>query len=552
MDTNNLKLLSPNCALANYSLQRIPQFKGNPLIEALPPAMSDEELLRALTLLPDFHVEQREWPMHERMFMLKELQNFMVPFSRHIELARSIDSLIRSGYVGRAPRTPAHTHIYQNIHDNEIKGVSFSQSSRTHTPQLSTSLIGLSGMGKTTLVKRWVAHLAEVIYHPETHTYQVPYLHIDMPSDGSSIKGLAHGILQKLDQLIPGADYYQEYAIRGRPGAETLMRSVARIMHRHCVGILICDEIQNLANAKKGGQTVMTELVSACNELQVPILFIGTNKASKVLSLDLRQARRSSGHSIRIWDRFPSCVEPGQVDEWREFVQILWKLQWVKNPVELTEQMLTSMYRYSQGIIDIAIKLFASTQARAMLDGSEKISPELIADVYRKELTLLHRPIEALHNGDMEALSEFDDIAPSSSLTGLMEEMSLKLKSQASPLYSIKSTDPTYSTRIAAGLKVMGFSEDDALIAAQNTTNSSQNLTLLEGAKKAINDLTMPTKSPRAKIQKNNAPNIKQTALPSLDYRNAINAAKNSKNLVLQELKNLQLVRPLVDLLELN
>jgi len=78
-------------------------------------------------------------------------------------------------------------------------------------------------VGKTTLVKRWCAHIDEVIYHPDLHVYQVPYLHVEMPSDGSSIKGLAHGILQRLDQLIPGANYYHDYAIKGRPGADTLI-----------------------------------------------------------------------------------------------------------------------------------------------------------------------------------------------------------------------------------------------------------------------------------------------------------------------------------------
>ena len=391
MYSNNLAALSPNCAIAHYTPQRIPQFIGNKLIEALPPAMADDELFSALSLLPPFAPEQREWATHERMYMLKELKNFMVPLSRHFELARALDTMIRSGYVGRAPRTAAHNDVYKNIHENEKAKRSFAQSASTHTPQLSTSLIGISGLGKTTLVKRWCAHIDEVIYHPDLHVYQVPYLHIEMPSDGSSVKGLAHGILQKLDQLIPGANYYDDYAIKGRPGADTLMRSVARVMNRHFVGILICDEVQNLANSRKGQQTVMTELVSACNDLKVPILFIGTTKATKVLSLDFRQARRSCGHGVTPWERLPAYVEAGQIDEWREFVQVLWQNQWIQKPVELDEQLLMTMYRYSQGIIDVAITLFASAQARAMLDGSETITTELIQRVFVEELGPLHR-----------------------------------------------------------------------------------------------------------------------------------------------------------------
>jgi len=102
--------------------------------------------------------------------------------------------------------------------------------------------------------------IPKVIYHEEYNLYQIPYLHVEMPSDGSSIKGLAHGILQKLDELIPGADYYSQYALKGKAGADTIMRSVARLMNLHLVGLHICDEVQNLTNATKGGHPPETFL----------------------------------------------------------------------------------------------------------------------------------------------------------------------------------------------------------------------------------------------------------------------------------------------------
>lgn len=499
MATNHRNVLSPNCALADYKAQRIPQFIGNKLIEALPLSMSDEELHEALFLKPKFSPEQRNWHTHERMYMLMGLKNFMVPLSKHFELGRALDTMIRSGYVGRAPRTPEHNATFKTIHENEKAKRSFSQSVETRTPQLSTSLIGISGMGKTTLVERWCAHIDKVIYHPALYVYQVPYLHIEMPSDGSSIKGLAHGILQQLDQLIPGANYYSNYALKGRPGADTLMRSVARLMHQHFVGILICDEVQNLANARKGQQTVMTELVSACNDLKVPILFIGTTKALKVLSLDFRQARRSCGHSVTPWKRLPSEVEPGEINEWRKFVQALWENQWVRNPCELTDMLLTTMYRYSQGIIDVAITLFASAQARAMVDGSETITPELICKVFVEELEPLHEAIDALHHNDIEAIAKFDDISSGIELSALLDGIARKAHSKVSPLYRVTSDDPTYVERIAAGLAAMGYGEEESIAAAESTIRPNQRLTLIQGARSAINALTAPTKPSRSK-----------------------------------------------------
>ena len=43
MTKNIRRELSPNCLTAQYTEQRLPQFKGNPLIEALPKTLTDEE-----------------------------------------------------------------------------------------------------------------------------------------------------------------------------------------------------------------------------------------------------------------------------------------------------------------------------------------------------------------------------------------------------------------------------------------------------------------------------------------------------------------------------
>jgi hypothetical protein len=549
MVTNNLPLLDPDCVQATYTVQRIPQFKGNPLIEALPPSMSDEELLDALTLLPEFDVEQRSWATHDRMHMLESLQNFMVPLSKHVELARALDSMVRAGYVGRAPRTPGHAQIFKSIYEKQKAGVSFRQAATTLSPQLSTALIGLSGMGKTTTVKRWCAHLPKVIYHPALHIYQIPCLHVEMPSDGKSVIGLAHGILQKIDELIPGANYYQEFAIRGRPGSDTLMRSVARVMNMHLVGMLVCDEVQNLENSQKGAQVVMTELVSACNDLHVPILFIGTNKAAKLLSLDLRQARRASGHGISPWDRFPAQSAPGELNEWREFIEVLWKNQWVRKPVDLNERFLGVMYHFSQGVIDIAIKLFASCQARAMLDGSECITPEIIADVAYKELKLLHPMLDALRNDNIEALAAFDDIAPIG-LANILGGIQRKLQSKGSALYRVKSGDPTYLPRIAASLIATGFGAEESMAAAESTIQPNQSLTVIQGTKAALSLLTTPAKVPRAKSAIGDEAVQDFSSRPS-DYRRAIHAANENQTEILVELKNLGMAIPLDELLEL-
>ena len=542
---DNLHELSPGCVMATYSAQRLPQFKGNPLIEALPPSMSDARLVEALELSPDFDPEQRGWETFERFQMLTTLSTFCVPLSRHIELARALDSLMRSGYVGRAPRTPGHAQIYQRIYDNQKKGITFSQSSSSVISQKSTALIGLSGMGKTTTVDRFTAHIPQVIYHGGNNLN----LYVEMPSDGSSIRGLAISILHKLDSFIPGANYYEEFGVRGKPGADVIMRSVARLLNTHLVGILICDEVQNLTNSHKGAQTVMTELVSATNELKCPILFIGTNKATQVLGLDFRKARRSTGFGVAPWDRLREVEADGESSEWMRFLGELWKYQWVRNPVPLNEHFAHVMYHYSQGVIDIAIKLFASAQARAMLDESEKLSPELLADVFNRELKLMHPMIEALRNDDIAKLSLYDDIAPIG-LNEILKGMDLKLKSKASPLYTVKSTDGSYIDRIAKGLTSMGFGEEESIQAAADTVQDGKTMSVLEGAQAAIKSLTTP-KKPSKKKDSLEVPEVVNFEDRPNDYRRAIQAAHLNKSDILTEMKELGFAPELEELFEL-
>lgn len=545
--TNNF---NPNAVTAKYIQARIPQFKGNPLIESLPPSMSDDGLLDALTLRPNFHPEQRDWATSERFMMLESLQNFMLPLRNHVELCRALDSMLRSGYVGRAPRTPGHAEIFQSIYAKQLTGETFSQTSNSRTPQISTSLIGLSGMGKTTTVNRWCAHLPKVIYHPEYNLYQIPYLHVEMPSDGSSIKGLAHGILQKIDELIPKANYYEEYAQKGKTGSDTLMRSVARVMNLHLVGLLICDEVQNLSNAKKGGQTVMTELVSACNDLKVPILFIGTNKATSVLGMDFRQARRASGHGLAPWERLKpgTAVSPS---EWDEFLDVLWRFQWVKNPVPLDPLFSHYMFDCCQGVIDLAIKLFSSAQARAMLDATEKLTPELLLDVYKSEFKLMHPMMDALRSENWEALAEYDDITPLN-LQQFPAKAKRKLAMMASPLYSVKSNDETFVPRLTTGLTAMGFDPEASLEMAEAVADRDTPITLAQGVKIMAAELNAPKPVKRSRAPKvvEELPADRFDTRPG-DYRRAIAYAKAGRTDTMSQLLKLAMAPSLEEVLEI-
>ncbi|MDB5763949.1 MAG: transposase [Herminiimonas sp.] len=515
---------------ARYSEQRLPRYRNNPLIAALPPCLDDIELTNALMQSPEFHAEQRNWQIHERMQLVAGLSSFMVPLERHVQLARTLDVLMREGYVGREPRTIQHTQMFQKIYDNQKAGKAFQMSRTSATPQLSTSLIGISGVGKSTTVERVLAMTPQVIHHPDLGVWQIPYLHIETPHDGVSVKGLAHSILRKVDALIPDANYYETYAMRGKPSVETLMNHVARVMHIHCVGLLVCDEIQNLENAPKNKQSLMTLLVSASNELRVPIMFIGTNKARRVLGLDFRQARRSVGKGSAYWDRLTqgSPEEPG---EWDDFLGVLWRFQWIQRPAELNPHLSDVMYHYSQGIIDIAIKLFAACQWRAMMDGSETITVQLIDAVAKKELSMVMPMVEALRNNNLKALEAYDDIAPLG-----FEDMLRNVESQYVGKRlrgaSTRPGDSNFAPSVTTVLTHLGVESKQAEQIATAVEASGEVNNTLEGTALALKHLQPPARVKSKAIKLKAEPKLEPN-----DLRNAVRLAKSEGTRVFHQLQ---------------
>lgn len=550
---DNRKLLSPGCVKAAYTPQRLPHFKGNPMIEALPPSLSDEELFELFTVRPDFETEQRTWSAADRLQMIGTLKRVLVPLRRHVELGKALDTMLRNGYVGRMPRTPEYSRRCQSIYDAQKTGAQRRSSTADFTSQLSALLMGLSGMGKTSVVKQWLTQFPEVIYHESTNTYQVLHLHVEMPSDGSSIKGLAHAILHRMDELIPGANYFEDYAKGGRTGADSLMRSVARVLNMHFVGFIVADEIQNLANAHKGKQTVMTELVSACNELGVPILFIGTNKAGKVFSLDFRQSRRASGQGITAWNRLLNETDEFGVNEWTDFLSTIWSYQWVARPVELDARYVELMYHYSAGVIDIAVKLFASAQARAILDGTEQLTSELLHSVFSTEFKLLHPMLEALRDEDFERLAQYEDIAPVG-LEELLESVERRVKAKVSDAYTVKPTDKTFVARVAASLVSTGFGEEEAMSAALEVEAEGKARNLSDATAAAHAKLKAIKPVPRAKARKKDepAPAVESFDDRPDDYRRAIQAARLAGTDIYTQLQGFGMARPFEELVALD
>jgi hypothetical protein len=532
----------------------MPQYSGNPLIEALPEALEPAEALAAFSTAPAYSPEQCQWKISERVQMLKTLSGFMVPLERHIALASELDSMLRNGYVGRAPATPEYAERRQAIYAERMNGADFAED-QYFTPghQLSLLLMGLSGMGKTRFLKRWAAQYPSVIYHQETHVYQIPVLHIELPANGESVTGLCNAIFRAIDKLIPGSNYVEQYAIRGRPTVEMLILRVETVLHLHCVGMLICDEVQNLTNAGKSKQRLMTELVSMSNILSLPLIFIGTNKTEMLFGLDFRQTRRVSGFGGQHWDRLEEgCVlDDGRVlSEWRDFAEYLWQFQWTRKPTPLTEELLSTLYWCCQGVIDTCIKMFAATQARAILYGSEEITKELLLDVYKADFQLMHPMLEALRKNDLNALARFADIKPPA-LSVIVDSVQRRAQSLKTSALTVTKGTPGFVNLVASAVHATGFPLEDSMKAAHEVVSEGKAKNLVAATAAAVQTLT-----PHASPKRAGGSGRKKVAIQEQDFsdrpddlRRYLQYSERSGQNVLGVLEKAGVVRPIQELL---
>jgi hypothetical protein len=386
--------------IAVYTDQEIEEYANNPLIEALPPILPVGEAYSQMLQKPQFSEKERELSEELRYHMLFRIQRFFQPVTKHLDLERRISRLIRTGYSYRNP-----------LSINETK---FLRGLKTPTSSSSFTLMGFSGIGKSLAVESVLALYPQVILHQHpVNRLQVVWLKLNCPHDGS-LKTLCMDFFLKMDQLL-GTNYFIKFG-NPRNNIGSLVIQMGRIARIHCLGVLIIDEIQHLLTTKENGsEKMMNFFVTLINEIGIPVLLIGTMRARTVLQQDFRQARRGSGIGDMVWEQMNFD------DDWDMLIEEMWEYQWIKNKTKLNDELRRTLYEESQGIVDIAVKLFSLAQSRAIETGNEILTPELIFKVGKEDLKMVQPMLKALKSGIESEITKYEDITPMN-LKGFLEQ----------------------------------------------------------------------------------------------------------------------------------
>lgn len=401
-----------NQNFAKYHESPVLEFQGNPLIEALPPILSESDAASLISHFPPVVDEERQYDKSVRLHCIDRLRSVVQPLPIHLELESAFSSLLRSGYVGRNPMSTA---TVRHLHSLSAPGGSDGFRSTATT----FSLVGLSGIGKSTALESILRLYPQTIAHQryEGRSFvqtQITWLKLDCPFDGS-LSGLCRAFFRAVDQAIGQDRYANSY--RSRNGLPDLIQRMEQVASTYFVGALLIDEIQHLRSARTGGKDNMLNFfVNLINSIGIPVVFIGTNSMISLFSDVLRNARRGCGLGVTEFQRF-------EKDDpvWRMLVESLWEYQWCREISPLTDELFDVLYDLTQGVTDFLVKLLILGQRFAIQSGEERLTSSTFRRVSDTKMQILKPALSALRSRDPRRLSRFEDLLPiDDQLQGMM------------------------------------------------------------------------------------------------------------------------------------
>lgn len=343
------------------------------IIDDLPRMKSGEALIEELKILPEYNPKICNADAPVRLMALSDLYKIYVPSQMSLEIYSKLYlSLLRS--LQKKGTKLAIQQRYENnkaIQQQSYNGILGGADSYT--------IIGASGIGKSSAISRAITLITEnrIIESDDLHCKIIPCLIVQCPFD-SSVKGLLLEILRKADEEL-GTNYYQ-YAVKSRGStADVLIGTVSTIALNH-IGVLVVDEIQNVANSKNG-KSLIGALTQLINNSGISICMVGTPESEVFFEQAMQLARRSLGLRYDV-------LEYG--GPFRQFCEVVFSYQYLQTRTELTDTMMEWLYEHSAGNISVVVSLIHDAQEIAILDGRECLNLDVLNEAYQKRLSLLH------------------------------------------------------------------------------------------------------------------------------------------------------------------
>ena len=212
------------------------------ILQYMPPMLSGKELDEKLAILPTYNKSIIEKSMTERLIAMQDIYQIFIPNA----MSREIYTKLYLALLRSLRKKHSILAVRQSNENSKMIRREFFESIIGGSD--SFSIIGPSGIGKTSAISRAINLLTEKTVLEFSNGKIISCLQIQTPAD-CSVKSLLLEILRKTDELLHSR--YYETALRSRSTTDMLVGSVSQVALNH-IGLLIIDEIQNLANSKSG------------------------------------------------------------------------------------------------------------------------------------------------------------------------------------------------------------------------------------------------------------------------------------------------------------
>lgn len=343
----------------------------------LPEMKSGNELISALSIIPEYDETICQQNQAVRLMALSDLYQIYIPSQMSLEIYSKLYlALLRS--MQRKGTQMAIKQRYENykaIQQQSYSGILGGSDSFT--------IIGTSGIGKSSAISRAISLITEnhIIETDKPYTKIIPCLIVQCPFD-SSVKGLLLEILRKVDEEL-GTDHYI-HAIKSRASTTDMLIGAVSSIALNNIGMLVVDEIQNVVNSKNG-KSLIGALTQLINNSGISICMVGTPESTVFFEQAMQLARRSVGlqYTTMKYDEY-----------FQSFCKIIFKYQFLKNRTEITAAITEWLYEHSAGVISVVVSLIHDAQEIAILTGKEVLNLDTLNEAYQQRLSLLHGYIQ--------------------------------------------------------------------------------------------------------------------------------------------------------------
>lgn len=229
---------------------------------------------------------------------------------------------------------------------------------RTRMPNL--LLVGPSNNGKSMIVEKFRrAHRPAAANGTPDGVTHVPVLSIQMPP-GPDERRFFGAILDEVGFPYSGSD-----------GISKRQASALRMMRATQVQLLVIDEVHNLLTGTRLQQRRLLALLRWLgNELQIPLVAVGTAEALHALQSDDQLANRFEPIGLPPWQ---------DGDEYHQLLSTLEAVIPLRRPSGLAEPAFAKkILAAAEGILGEVVSIVSRAAVHAVISGSESITSGLI------------------------------------------------------------------------------------------------------------------------------------------------------------------------------